>query len=97
MRKYLCVMVLAVFTISMYSTACAPVLIGAIAYKSSKNKKARQDFTKSFNANNTDREAKDLEPLDWCVEASRFDRQWALKDKDCRKQLGVKPSTKRRK
>lgn len=66
---------------------CVPVLIGAVAYGSTKNKKERRLWTENFNKTNQEREEKGLEPLDWCTEASKFDYKWAKKNKDCKAQL----------
>ena len=63
------------------TTSCAPVLIGSVAYKSSKTKKQRQQFITEFNKTNLEREKAGLEPLDFCTEAYNFDRKWVKKNK----------------
>ena len=36
---------------------------------------------------NTEREAKNLAPFEWCGEAYRFDKGWAVSDPSCAKRV----------
>lgn len=72
-----------VFTLS----GCLPVLVGGLIYKSSKTREQKQEFISTFRQTNADREARGLDPLDWCEEVVRFDRGWAYEDVECRPRL----------
>lgn len=67
------------------TSSCVPTLIGAVAYSGVKSDQEKQRFMDSLRQTNLDRESKGLKPLDWCDEAYRFDRSWAMKDKECKK------------
>lgn len=71
----------------LFSTSCAPVLVGGLIMKSSKSKGQQQEFMSQLQRTNMEREQKGLRPLDWCSEAYRFDRGWATKDVSCAKRI----------
>ncbi len=66
---------------------CAPVVLGTLIVKSSRTKGQKQEFMNQLQRTNTEREAKGLKPLDWCSEAYRFDRGWAMQDPECSKRI----------
>jgi len=68
-------------------TACLPVLVGGLIYKSSKSQEQKQEFMTWLHQTNAQREANGLKPLDWCTEAARFDRGWAYQDAACRARI----------
>ena len=79
--------VLALFAAVLLAYGCAAAFVGGVAYHSAKSREAQQEFMTGFHATNTEREARGLEPLDWCTEAYRFDKGWAKRDKACRKRI----------
>lgn len=66
---------------------CVPVLVGGLIYKSSKTREQKQEFMAQFHRTNTERAAQGAAPLDWCEEAYRFDKGWAVDDAACRKRV----------
>ena len=77
-------------TVPIYSislSGCVPALIGAVAYKSSKTKEAKQKFMASFHQINIAREKQGLQPLDLCTEQYYFDKGWADDDPNCAKRI----------
>jgi len=78
MKKILLMIMCLVFT-----SSCIPALIATGVYSHSKNKQARQQWTKEFNENNVEREKQKLPPLEWCSEAMKFDSSWAKKNPEC--------------
>lgn len=71
------------------STACLPILAGALIVKSSKTKGQHQEFTAQLQRTNVARESQGLAPLDWCSEAYRFDKGWAQQDPQCRDRIAA--------
>jgi hypothetical protein len=67
----------------LLSTGCIPVIAGALIVKSSKSKGQKQEFMSQLQHTNMQREEKGLQPLDWCSEAYRFDKGWAMNDSGC--------------
>lgn len=65
------------------TAGCLPVLVGTLVVKSSKSKGQKQEFMSRLQTNNADRESKGLAPLEWCGEAYRFDKGWAMEDPGC--------------
>jgi len=63
--------------------SCVPALIVGVAYSGSKSREDRRIFMSNFNKTNTEREAKGLKPLNFCVEAGRFDKGWADSKEEC--------------
>jgi len=55
--------------------------------KSSKSKGQQQEFMSQLQRTNMEREQRGLRPLDWCSEAYRFDKGWAMKDVSCAKRI----------
>jgi hypothetical protein len=78
MRK---LVVLALLAIS--ASGCIPIIAGALIVKSSKSKGQKQEFMNQLQQTNADRESRGLQPLDWCSEAYRFDKGWAMEDTGC--------------
>lgn len=76
-----------VFTASFFMSSCIPAMIGAGAYHSSKTKGQRQEFMADFHKTNDERSKRGLPPLDWCSEAYRFDRKYAMTDKNCKARI----------
>lgn len=68
---------IAVTLIIALFSGCIPVMIGAAVYSSVKSDDARNYFLANFRMDNIEREAKGLEPLDFCEEVFRFDPSWA--------------------
>ena len=68
-------------------SSCAPTLIGAVAYKTSKTREQKQQFLKNFNEMNLEREKAGLPPLDLCTEKYHFDEKWAKEDPECKKRI----------
>ena len=70
--------------LAMLTQGCAAVLVGGLFYNNAKNKQARQQWTMEFNRNNADLEKRGKKPLNWCLEAVKFDKGWAMKNPSCR-------------
>lgn len=66
---------------------CVPTLIGAVAYKTSKTKDAKERFIENFNQTNFEREKAGLPPLDLCTEKYHFDKNWADDDPICKERI----------
>jgi hypothetical protein len=64
-----------------------PVIAGALIVKGSKSKGQQQEFMSQLQRTNMEREQKGLKPLDWCSEAYRFDKGWAMRDVSCAKRI----------
>ncbi len=79
------VLMLGLVAVSM--SACLPVLVGGLVYKSSKPADQKQEFMSQLQRTNADRESRGLRPLDWCSEAYRFDRGWAWENTNCRARI----------
>ena len=62
---------------------CIPVIAGALIVKSSKTRGQKQEFMNQLQRTNADRQARGLQPLDWCSEAYHFDKGWAMEDTNC--------------
>lgn len=86
MAKLLTTGCAALFMLSALS-GCAPVLIGAIAYHSTKSSEQKKAFIEELRKRNFEREQAGLAPLDWCSEAYRFDKGWAAEDKLCKDRI----------
>lgn len=69
----------------LLTTACVPVIATALIVKSSKTKGQKQEFMRQLQRTNMEREQRELRRLDWCSEAYRFDKSWALEDQSCAK------------
>ena len=70
--------------LAMLTQGCAAVLVGGLFYNNAKNKQARQQWTMEFNRMNEERERNRKKPLNWCLEAVKFDKGWAMKNPSCR-------------
>ncbi len=62
---------------------CAPVLIASAYYDHTKNREERAAFVKDYNAQNLERMKANIQPLVWCDELYRFDKNWYASDKTC--------------
>jgi hypothetical protein len=71
----------------LLTAACVPVIAGALIVKGSKSKGQQQEFMSQLQRTNMEREQKGLRPLDWCSEAYRFDKGWAMRDVSCAKRI----------
>ena len=69
------------------TTSCVPVIAGALIVKSSKTRGQKQEFMSQLQHTNMQREEKGLRPLDWCSEAYRFDKSWAMNDSACERRV----------
>jgi len=78
---------LLIVLLSISLSGCIPALIGAVAYKSSKTKEAKQKFMASYHQINIEREKQGLQPLDLCTEQYYFDKGWADDDPNCNKRI----------
>jgi hypothetical protein len=70
-------------TLSLGLSACVPVLVGGLIYKSVKSNEEKAAFTTNLQKTNTEREKAKLKPLDWCSEAYKFDKGWATENPEC--------------
>ena len=66
-----------------FLSGCAAVLVGGLIYKSVKTNEEKAAFTTNLQKTNTDREKAGLAPLDWCSEAYKFDKGWAVDNEAC--------------
>ena len=82
MKKNIMVMV-CLLGISMIQN-CVPALIASAAYSGSKKRQSHQEWTAQFNQTNLEREKAKLKPLDFCDEAIKYDKKWALKNDECK-------------
>jgi|SRR5437870_5665755 len=73
--------------LGLTTAGCIPIIAGAFIVKSSKTKGQKQEFMNQLQRTNADRESKGLKPLDWCSEAYRFDKGWAMEDTGCAKRI----------
>jgi len=73
--------------LGLTSWGCLPIIAGALIVKSSATNGQKQDFMNQLERTNADRESKGLKPLDWCSEAYRFDRGWAMQDTGCAERI----------
>ena len=73
--------------LSLLLSSCIPAIIGAVAYKSSKTKEAKQQFMANFHQTNLEREKHGLPLLDLCTEQYYFDKGWADDDPNCAKRI----------
>ena len=64
-------------------TGCLPILVGGMIWKSSKSREEHERWSTQFQATNIERVKIGLPPLDWCIEATRFDKGWAHQDTNC--------------
>ena len=62
---------------------CAAALVGGAFYHSAQTNSQRTEFTTNFQKQNVEREKAKLKPLDWCSEAYKFDKGWAMENPDC--------------
>jgi len=71
----------------VFAAGCIPTIIGAVAYKSSKTRQAKESFIEQFNETNLEREKAGLPPLDLCTEKYNFDKKWADDDPICAERI----------
>jgi hypothetical protein len=64
-------------------SGCAAALVGGLIYKSTKSDEEKAVFVSNLQKTNLEREKAHLQPLDWCSEAYKFDKGWAIEKPDC--------------
>jgi hypothetical protein len=75
--------------LSLILSGCAAALIGGLFYKSVKTNEEKALFTTNLQKTNTEREKAKLKPLDWCSEAYKFDKGWAIENKECEQRVAA--------
>lgn len=80
-------LVLFILLVSSSTSCVAAIVAGALVYSSSKSKEQHQMFMSQLDQTNMERESKGLAPLDWCSQAYRFDKGWAMKDANCQRRI----------
>jgi hypothetical protein len=75
------VIVLTALSISL--SGCAAALVGGLIYKSTKSNEEKANFVTNLQKTNLEREKAHLKPLDWCSEAYKFDKGWAIENTEC--------------
>lgn len=66
---------------------CAAVLVGGLIYKSTKSNEEKANFVSNLQKTNVEREKAHLKPLDWCSEAYKFDKGWAIENPECNQRV----------
>ena len=74
--------VIAVITLAT-AGGCAAALVGGMIWKSGKSRQEHERWSEEFQRTNEDRAKRGVKPLDWCIEAVRFDKGWAHQDPNC--------------
>lgn len=87
MRKQIKIILLFLLLCEFIFTNCVPAAIIAGAMATSSSKKSKQQWTAELQKVNLEREKAGLKQLDWCEEAFKFKKSWALKDRDCKEKL----------
>lgn len=85
MKKYFLI-----FLILISSINCIPAAIVGASVNSSAKKKAHQQWMSEFQKTNMEREKAHLKPLDFCDEAYRYDKKWALRNDECKEKFANK-------
>jgi hypothetical protein len=80
-RTYIRVLILA--TLGFILGGCAAALVGGLIYKSTKSNEEKATFVTNLQKTNLERERAHLKPLDWCSEAYKFDKGWAIENTEC--------------
>jgi hypothetical protein len=75
------VIVLTALSISL--SGCAAALVGGLIYKSTKSNEEKANFVTNLQKTNLECEKAHLKPLDWCSEAYKFDKGWAIENTEC--------------
>jgi hypothetical protein len=75
--------------LSSFQGGCAAVLVGGLIYKSTKSEEEKAKFTTDLQKTNLEREKAHLKPLDWCSEAYKFDKGWAIENEDCKRRVAA--------
>jgi hypothetical protein len=68
---------------------CAAVLVGGLIYKSTKSSEEKATFVTNLQKTNLEREKARLKPLDWCSEAYKFDKGWAVENAECGRRVAA--------
>ena len=76
-------------TIGFIVQGCVISLGRGDFHNAAKIKQVRQEFSSNLQKTNVEREKQGLLPLDWCMEAYKFDKEWAKEDVECRKRIKV--------
>ena len=75
--------------LSLCLNGCAAVLVGGLIYKSTKSEEEKAKFTTELQKTNLEREKARLKPLDWCSEAYKFDKGWAIENEECKERVAA--------
>jgi hypothetical protein len=68
---------------------CAAALVGGLIYKSTKSNEEKAAFVTNLQKTNLEREKAHLKPLDWCSEAYKFDKGWAVENTECNQRVAA--------
>jgi hypothetical protein len=68
---------------------CAAALVGGLIYKSTKSNEEKAAFVTNLQKTNLEREKAHLKPLDWCSEAYKFDKGWAVENAECNQRVAA--------
>jgi hypothetical protein len=75
--------VIVLTSLSVSLGGCAAALVGGLIYKSTKSNEEKANFVTNLQKTNLEREKAHLKPLDWCSEAYKFDKGWAIENPEC--------------
>lgn len=75
--------VIIICCISLAFSGCVPIVMGSLMYKNAKANEQKREFMTRLEQTNMERESLGLAPLDWCSEAYRFNKKWAIDDAVC--------------
>jgi hypothetical protein len=68
---------------------CAAALVGGLIYKSTKSNEEKANFVTNLQKTNVEREKAHLKALDWCSEAYKFDKGWAVENPECNQRVAA--------
>jgi hypothetical protein len=88
MRNFL-IRAVALTAVTMTLGGCAAVLVGGLIYKSTKSNEEKAVFVTNLQKTNLEREKAHLKPLDWCSEAYKFDKGWAVENTECNQRVAA--------
>lgn len=78
---------IALVALSVSLCGCAAALVGGLIYKSTKSNEEKAAFVTNLQKTNLEREKARLKPLDWCSEAYKFDKGWAVENAECNQRV----------
>ena len=85
LRVFLRLFVLTFLVVNL--SGCAAALVGGLIYKSTKSNEEKANFVTNLQKTNVEREKAHLKPLDWCSEAYKFDKGWAVENAECNQRV----------